>query len=547
MNRFILMIEHALYPFRALANYGGQFFRRVGIKSTKMTLAGKIAIAFFICFVIFLTVIWVVSAFSKGAYRINSITEMWFSYKITWLDFVLYYILAALISVGVYWGIRLATRDKPTLYPEIDKCWDPLNKWREKQNFEWHEFKRYLVLGPSLEVSKAMHAEMKNRKIGALPAGENEWMHWFGTNESVYLHLKKVCNTSAKVEKLSAGRGKGNAGIDPTNTLQASVGVPEWSASIGMDDVTAEVDSSFGGSIGFGASLDPSESLDPYESGEIQAPPEATEDALDESEILGEDGDTPMDRINYLCQMIRAQTEGEIPFHGVVVVIPFDKFMVKENYKTVTTAIKKDLLAIRQQTEVKFPVSFVFCSMEKDQGFPKLQNLLGSQRAESGRFGAGCKAEDIPVIDKKNLSIQVQRACRSFEDWVVNRWGKSSQLSRAAQNKELFKMIVRIRQKFQPNFQYLVENTLLWTESEMPDNENDLSLAGCYFVSTGKHASERGFLNGVFLKCEEFADTAGWGTDAIDRDRNFSVLGTMLFAASMLTVIGAGIFIYLNG
>ena len=546
MNLFIRFLENALYPFRAAwAYFGRGITLLVGKKSPfKLTLAGKIATAYFFCFAIFITIIWIVSLFNDHSFRFNTITN------IQVVDYILYYVIALIISVAVYWGIRLATREKPSLYPEIDQCWDPIEKWREKQNFDWHEFKRYLVLGPSLAVSKAMHAEMKDRKIGALPSGANEWMHWFGTNENLYLHLKQVCNTSERLEKVGGNKRGGATAYEASNTLQASVGVPDWSASVGIDDVTAEVDGSFGASGGaFGGSLDAANSLDPYDSAAFDGPidndTETSEPEKEEEEEFGDDGDTPQDRIRYLCKLVQSKTEGQMPFNGVLIVIPFDKFMTRENYKTITAAVKKDLLEIRRQTDVSFPVSFVFCSMEKDQGFPKLQNLLGSQRSSTGRFGAGSRLTDIPVIEKKNLELQVQRACRSFEDWVINRWGKPSQLSRAAQNKELYKMVVRIRQKFRPNLTHLMENSLLWNDSESPTGTaTDLTLAGCYFVSTGEHSSDRGFLNGLFLKCEEFAETASWGEDIINRDRIYSVLSTLLFLLAFLVIIGIGIFLW---
>ena len=541
MNSIIRMIENALWPFRVINSYFGRVFKRAGGKTLKLSMAGKISTLFFLCFAIFITAVLLIGLFNESNFWINEISGT------VWIDFPIYYLAALLISILVYWGIRLATREKPSLYPEIDQCWEPLEKWREKQNADWDEFRRYLVLGSNLEVSKAMHAEMKDRKLGPQPTGDNEWMHWFGTNENLYLHLKKISNTNQRIEKLKSSRSSG-VPVDPTSTLQASVGVPDWSGSVGMDDVTAEVEGSFGASAdGFGASLDPADSLDPYGSGEIIAADlEAdAEDAGDAEEPIGEDGDTPADRIQYLCQLIRKKTEGQMPFHGVVVVVPFDKFMARENFKSITAAIKQDLLELRRQSDVTFPVSFVFCSMEKDEGFPKLQSLLGAQRASAGRFGAGCRPEDIPVVDKTNVGIQVERACKSFEDWVTNRWGKSSQLSRAAQNKELYKLIVRVRQKFRPKFLHLIENTMVWAPSESPDGEaTDLILAGCYFCSTGEHAADRGFLNGIFLKCEEFGETASWGKEIVNRDRIYSVFGTLLFALSILIVVGMGIGAY---
>ena len=556
LSSLIVGFENALYPFRVLNAYAGRVFKRVGgQKAAGLSTAATAAILFFTCFAIFITIIWLMSwgletpyaaPWHKGVLWSIGGDDTW-GYVVRWL---LAYLAALAIAIFLYWGIRLTTLEKPSLYPEIDQCWAPLEKWREKQNLQWHEFQRFLVLGTELDVAKAMHAEMKNRKLGPTPSGANEWMHWFGTEEAVYVHLKEICHTSQRIKSLKPA-GVGGKSVNSGETLQTSVGVPDWSASIGMHDATAEIDGSFDASFGdMGSSLDAANSLDPYGSGEIMADsledtsqvPAAKSEPLDE---LGDEGDTPLERVQYLTQLMQSKCEGELPFHGVLVVIPFDRFIGdRDHHKAITAAVKKDLLELRNSSDVMFPVSFVFCSMEKDQGFPKLQNLLGSQRSKTGRFGAGCRAEDVPVINQENLAVQVFRACQSFEDWVINRWGKSSQLARAAQNKELFKMVVRVRQDFRPRLEYLFKNALIWTPSESPDGEaTDLTLAGCYFVSTGEHASDRGFLNGLFLKSREFAQTSGWGEQMVTRDRFYRAVATILFTLALLTIFGFCIYL----
>ena len=541
MNSLIRVIENALWPFRVIWSYSSRFFG-YGKKLQKgptLTLAAKIAFAFFLGLATFITLMWVLGAFNARTTIHGKI------FGITWVDYPLYYLIALLLAVAVYWSIRLATREKPSLYPEIDRCWEPIESWREKNSMAWSEFHRYLVLGSDLDTSKAMHAEMPDRKLGPLPTGINEWMHWFGSDGSAYLHLKQTCHISKRLERLgSKGAGGGAAAIDPMNTLQASVGVPDWSGSIGMDAMTEEV--GYGESVDdFGGSLDAAQSLDPYaDTEDISINPEDETDATeseekeDEEEVFGDDDDTPQDRIQYVCQLIKTRTAGEMPINGVVVVVPFDKFMFRENYKSIAASIKKDLLEIRQQLDVQYPVSFLFTSMEKDQGFPKLQNLLGTKRSSSGRFGAGCRISEIPIVERENIATQVENACRSFEDWVTNRWGKTSQLSRAAQNKELYKMVIRVRQEFRPRLKYLLEHAFLWNDAESPEGENDINLSGCYFASTGSSSSERGFLNGVFLKCEEFAKTVGWGEGVLSRDRARSAFASLISVTGVIALVG---------
>jgi hypothetical protein len=541
LSSLIVMMENALYPFKVINVYLGRFFKRfLGSKSRSLSLAARIAIAFFFCFAIFITIAVVLRRYSDDAkYQLKPLIQEGI------VTDILYYLIALGIAILVYWGVRLATRDKPSLYPEIDRCWSSFDRWREKQALDWFDFNRFLVLGTNLPVSKAMHADMKDKKVDSLPGGTNEWMHWFGTTENLYLHLKKITHVNERLDRIKSRSAGGPSFIDG-GTLQVSVGVPGWSEDVnigGGDGHTAEV--SYGESVGtqFGNSLDPNDSIDVLDSGSFTKAGGASKDDADElDEVYSEDDDTRAERVEYLVKMMRSKTSGEVPFHGVVAAIPFDKFIQRENYKSVSAAIRKDLLELRKHADVAFPVAFVFTSMERDQGFPKLQNLLGSQRSASGRFGAGCRVEDVPTLEKENLELQISRACDSFEDWVINRWAKSSQLARAAQNKELYKLVIRIRQQFRRRLEHLLDDSLVWNPSECPNGEaNDLPLAGCYFVSTGENAAERGFLAGVFSKCEEFSETSSWSVGALSKNQIYSVLSSLLFLFSILIIVGIGI------
>ena len=113
LSSLIVMVENALYPLRVLNGYFGRFFNRIlGKRAFSLTLAGKIAIAFFICFVLFITVVMLMHIFSDGIYRKDPFTSSFV------VDFILFYVGALLISIGLYWGVRLATREKPSLYPD---------------------------------------------------------------------------------------------------------------------------------------------------------------------------------------------------------------------------------------------------------------------------------------------------------------------------------------------------------------------------------------------------------------------------------------------
>ena len=108
-------------------------------------------------------------------------------------------------------------------------------------------------------------------------------------------------------------------------------------------------------------------------------------------------------------------------------------------------------------------------------------------------------------------------------------------------------MVIRIRQQFRQRLRHLLEESLVWNPSESPNGEStDLALAGCYFVSTGEHPAERGFLTGVFAKCEEFSETSSWSDNAKSKDQIFSVLSSLLFLFSMLLIASVGFLLYRN-
>lgn len=553
MNALILLVEKALYPVRVIKNYFGRF-AKFGRKSPKkMTLAGKVGIAFFVCLALFLIAALVLH-WTLQVEPIRSISQGVFGFEtaVKWLDYPIYFLIALFCSIGVYWGIRLATLERPSLYPEIDQSWEAMEKWREDQNLDWQDFDRMLVLGPSYEVSKAMHSDVKAHSVGPLPRAANEWMHWFGSAETMYLHLKSVCNVNDAVEKCSASKGVAPRGH--FQTLEAPVGVPEWSVDFSgeqpVDSLDATENVSLDQSVSF-ESLDPTDTLDPFdadaeggESAEKKKKAVPKDDSAETEDSFEED-DKPVDRLRYLCELIKRKTDGNIPFSGVMIVIPFDRFNSSSNYKLISAAVREDLIELRKQIDVAFSVSFIFCSMEKDKGFPKLQNLLGAKRAASGRFGAGCQTTDVPEVSKTNLKLQVRRACQTFDTWVFDRWKKSSQISRATQNKELFKMVARIRKDFQPKLEYLMEQSLVW--EDWGDEEAQVYVAGCYFASTGSSSAERGFLAGVYSKCEDFSELASWGDSVLSRDRIYSTLASLLFAGSFLAVVGVLVYTVMRG
>ena len=437
-----------------------------------------------------------------------------------------------LLTVCSYWGVRLATLEQESLYPEIDQCWDAIDGWREERNFAWHDFTRFLVLGTDFATCKNMHVDQADNKEEPLtPVGSEEWIHAFGSKREMYIHLNETCNVSRRINQLRNQKS--------SHTIEESFATLEADGGFGDSLEVHNVGGNYGATeeVGdYGGTISP-DSIPGMDDdiGHSKIPGGLDAEETDQEEAYGEE-DYPEDRLQYFCELIRKRVGSEMPFNALMVAIPFDIFD-EDNYRSITEAIRKDLVMIRHKAQINFPVVFAFTSMETDNGFPKLQNLLGKQRAKS-RFGAGCKPQSPPALNPENFDLQVDRACGTFETWVFDRWSRNSQLSRAIQNKDLYKMVIRIRQGFKVRLSYLLENSLLWKESELPEGEeNDLVLAGCYFVSTGRETGSRGFLPGLFNKCSEFCQLSGWSQSALLRDRIYSAISSALFLGSVLIVL----------
>lgn len=547
MNAIILLIQKALYPFKIIQGWLAKI-PGLGGFSLKLTLAGKIAWTFGFCLTVALLFhcLWFAWFTKKEpSHSITSTEKLYFDYPI-------YILLGLVASALLYWGIRYATLELPSLYPEIDRCWDALDRWRTNEKLEWDEFERYLLLGGNFDVVKAIHACRTTKGFGPLPSAEKEWMHWLGDNSRVFLHCKDTCELS-RVLKYCPDLGRNSK----RRTYISDTILPD-SMSPGNDSQMPELDSgmpmdtlepSRGFQIG-GETLDPFDSgvHEPYEdppsihveNSNVNAQSSTLSTATD-----GDEDDRPCDRLRYLAELARSRACGSLPFEGILVVIPFNSFLEDKYFKSITDGLKSDLNVIHQSIDTTLPVMIMFSSMENDLGFPKLMTLISDNKVKEGRFGAGgAKPFEIPSMTSETVRQAVERTIKSFESWVYNRWGKASQLSAATQNVDLYKMLIRVRGKFKPHFQHLVHE--VFGQSSLEGDKTPFMFGGSYFAATGKQEIEQGFVAGTLAKCDELSELSGWGKKSLEKDRLYSVLATLFFVLGLGLILATLAYLWLG-
>ena len=547
MNAILLFIHRALYPFRVLKNWMTRI-PALGGFSVRLTLAGKVAWSFGLCLSIAIVVCFFIYLLNEQSFPQNSISKAigWNeSDTRSWLgiDYILYFLLGLVAASLLYWGIRFATLEMPSLYPEIDRCWDAVEKWRDKEKLRWDEFERFLVLGADLDTAKVIHGQKGDKEIGPLPSANKEWMHWFGNSERLYLHGKKTSCLAEAITQCrgdsptSSGRGVGSGTLMAGNSMHFGMDTQnpdQWESPV----ETQEPDEPGSGIHNVTA--------DPFDSGAFDANDDSVIDdskaqassekeEVDSLVSFDDDDDQPLDRIAYLSTLALKRVDGNLPFEGVLVVIPFLTFLDSKNFKLITEALRADLEVLQAELNTSIPVMILFSSMEMDLGFPKLQSLMGEARYKEGRFGAGgAKPLEVPEMTQKTVGQAVERTVTSFESWVFNRWGKPKQLSSAHQNIELYKLLIRVRKKFRPHLSHLLEEAFM--QPSKRDSGTPIIFGGCYFASTGKSPTERGFIEGVLAKCGELGQIAGWGSKSLDSDRFYSVAASLLFIGSLAIV-----------
>ena len=545
--QFTRMIENMLFPVRWARSWLGRLFK-FGGKGLSFSLAGKVATTTFVLFLLIWVYFLIVNWSNTDGLWWSPSQSMFAESPIWWFDQVFWLIVVMILAVFVYWTVRLAAFEKVSLYPEIDRCWDAVVEWKNKRNFEWSEFNRYLVLGTNYSVAKNMHSDGSDSRKdeGLFPVGTEEWLHSHGSKREMYVHLNKVCNLSCYLENKTTP----SVGADEQMYHGTIVADQPYGESLDVSQEDAGSPEGYGATevadeAGDFNTIDPndeSSGWNPDAADQGDLPASAPQD--DETSYFDDD-DTPDDRLVYFCEYVRDNSDTELPFNGVLVSIPFDSF-TEDTYREITNQVRKDLIGIRKSAGLNFPVTILFTSMENDSGFPKLQHLLGMERAK-GRFGAGCKVQNTPALTQENFDFQVARSCSTFEKWVFDRWARNSQLARAPQNKALYKMVIRIRQGFKHRLEHLLNHSLLWKDSELPEGEaNEMVLTGCYFASTGGSPASRAFLPGLYAKCNEFAKLAGWGNSLLYRDRVFSILASALFLSWVILVLVVILWIFIN-
>jgi len=515
MFRLIRFLDKLLFPIRYFWRFVARG-ARLGGALPEMTWAGKIATT--LC--LLMLTLWV--GFFVYFLLDDSRNPDFFPF------FVGAPVCMVLITLFCYYGIKQLKLEQVSPYPEIDTAFKEIGDWLEKEQIEFDRPNYYLVFGSEDEnTCKNLYSTSQNINVRGIPIGAGAWMHWYGNHSDIHLHVKECSLYNSRLKMCPSGVVRdddpGWHTMDPDSDMNTDL--------MGEDDEFDPEEINEDSSDIFSPTVDADSEPD-LEDSDINLI--ATEP---KSERLVSDEETHemLDRLKYVCESFQKHNHYNVPIKGVVVLIPFDRLIYKNNALLLAEGASSDIREIQIVMGTAVPVTFLIVGMEKQAGFAKLINLLGKEKKMTGRLGTGVKVGDFSRNSRENLQLLAEKACIQFEAWVQKFFKKAERLGQAAENQQLYELVVDVRTVLQPKLTSFFEKLIVTEDGLNPD---EILVAGCYFSATGEgKREEHGFVNGAMAKIKEMSRFAGWTQTRAERDRLYS------FGANLLTLLGILCFI----
>ena len=274
-----------------------------------------------------------------------------------------------------------------------------------------------------------------------------------------------------------------------------------------------------------------------YEEGLLQPDPtdspsvgvSSTKKYHDENRLASLASVVQLDRLRYLCELLRVNRYPACALNGILIVVP-QAFATESSVHSGERekALVSDLDVIRVTTQIACPITMLITGMEEEAGFREIIRRVGPGRAKLQRFG---KSFDAGTVKSENLMHAFGiHVCGTFEDWTYLLFREKDALSRPG-NLGLFELLCNIRCSFKPKLSRLLAHTF------SDDNLSEpIHFSGCYFAATGDSADRQGFVKAVFDKVIEEQELLRWTAAARIQDarnRRWALWGAAMLVLSI--------------
>lgn len=505
--------------------------------------------------------------------------------------------LVALIPLVVYRGLQLWLVGETSQYSDIDYAWKAGLEALRRNGLSLDSIPLFLFVGSSgprheQAVLDAAGLDLRVRDVPPGPAP----IHWYANPEGIYLFCTEASWLSALAtlaeKQMAAGLPipSGGAESPAAGEFVAAPSVPQPTApatptprssdsnrgtmmldayqqavlqppppgsrSGGFDprstmSVEAMPAGSFGGAMAGGGATDPAAQrgtmmLDssmlnmiraaPAESGVLPTP-------LPETKTIGlapQDSTEQLDRLSYVCHMLRRARHPLCPINGVVTLLPFDLVQAgTRETEELGRAVKADLTAIQRALQLRCPVVALICGMEKERGFRELIRRVGKERAAGQRFGRGFDVRSLATPTE--LEALCAHVCGAFEDWVYTMFRERDALTRPG-NTRLYGLLCKVRCHLKARLSDILSAGFGYDPARAA-GDDPVMFSGCYFAATGETEERQAFVRGVFDKLAEEQEDVEWTEKAMASDRRYlwAAYGGFIVDATLVLALGGRI------
>ncbi|HWA97558.1 MAG TPA: type VI secretion protein IcmF/TssM N-terminal domain-containing protein [Pirellulales bacterium] len=451
-------------------------------------------------------------------------------------------VLVIVIPLVIYQALRLWWEGEVSRFPDIDEAWKAGLAELSANGLDLSSIPIFLVVGStgSSQERSLFQAARLSFRISECPKGPAP-LHWYASPTAIYLCLSDVGQLSklaAMGDSLPADapsfQPQSSSGNDDIRGTLMAGGEPSIQRSIAGSAFMPQAEPSHGGGLGggggdirgtmmVGASADVGNLVAQLARGNrVSLPPQ---EAIEQTQ-----------RLEYFCRLLKRARHPLCPVNGIVTLLPFGVIQLGvQEGKQIESAAKADLNAMRDELQLRCPVTALVVGLEREKGFRELVRRVGANSAKNQRFGKGFGVWGSPT--PQQVEALCEQACGAFEDFVYALFREAGSLSKPG-NTKLYAMLCNVRH----NLQNRLASILVSAFSADPNYPDDgLLFGGCYFAAAGDGDERQAFVKGVVVdKLIDQQEDLEWTSAAMAEEHRFRRNATLLwtFDAGLLAVLG---------
>lgn len=523
MATFSSIVREVRRPFQYIARWVPGL---LGLPKRLVTapLPKRVAIFLVIFQITFVIVVCLLFRFSKAQ------TE--FSELVNLKTFLFFLTSLVAIPVLAYYTLKLWLEGDLSQYPDIDNAWNSGIDALRERGYDVAELPLFLVFGvpDDAQIDNLMRSSGIKFQVESVPAGVAP-LRWYANDDAIFLALvntgclgcinENVGSSSLGVPSVS---GTNPVPDSVTGTMVAGAGQAPQPAVMQqqpMENATPITGTLMPGGIGGTLVSGVAVPTGPARRPQVSS---VNRQRLDEESA----------RLKYVCELLRRARQPLCSHNGMLTVLPLASVRDILTAKDIPEAIRRDLSAIREATQLVSATTVLVTGMEDEFGFSELVRRVGASRTKSSRFGKGFNVWNTP--SSENLEAVASDACGAFEDWVYALFKEEDGFNKPG-NGKLFSLLCTIRSQLRSRVKSILMKGFSNETRDGGREEEPELFGGCYFAATGASSDRQAFVRSALDKVMQLEEDLEWTEAAANEENRFRRLVTIGTFANLFLIL----------